>query len=78
MKQNNVIHVHLNEPYNGKSDFYFGSVAAIFEALPKDVVGAGKEWLWKALKDGHNEYRTRKATIRRGKVLTKHQNNKQP
>lgn len=72
MKQNNVIHVELNEPYQGKKNWYFGSVAAIYQELPKEVVGAGKEWLWQCL-SGKDEHRTRKATIRRSKVITKQQ-----
>ena len=72
MKQNNVIHVELNEPYQGKKNWYFGSIAAIYQELPKDVVGAGKEWLWQCLSK-KSEHRTRKATIRRSKVITKQQ-----
>ncbi len=72
MRQNNVIHVELNEPYQGKKNWYFGSIAAIYQELPKDVVGAGKEWLWQCLRD-NDEHRTRKATIRRSKVITKQQ-----
>ena len=72
MKQNNVIHVELNEPYQGKKNWYFGSIAAIYQELPKDVVGAGKEWPWQCL-SGKDEYRTRKATIRRSRVITKQQ-----
>ena len=72
MRQNNVIHVELNEPYQGKKNWYFGSVAAIYEELPKEVIGAGKEWLWQCLSK-KSEHRTRKATIRRSKVITKQQ-----
>ena len=74
MEQRNIVHVHLECPYKGKTDFYFGSVAAIYEELPKEVVGAGKEWLWAALKGNNNEYKTRKAIIKRSKVVNKHQN----
>ena len=72
MKQNNVIHVELDEPYQGKKNWYFGFVAAIYQERPKEVVGAGKEWLWQCLA-GKDEHRTRKATIRRSKVITKQQ-----
>ena len=72
MKQNNVIHVELDEPYQGEKNWYFGSVAAIYEELPKEVIGAGKEWLWQCLSK-KSEHRTRKATIRRSKVITKQQ-----
>ena len=43
-----VVHVELNEPYQGKKDYYFGSLAAIFDTLPKEVVGCGLKWLWQA------------------------------
>ena len=72
MRQNNVIHVELDEPYQGEKNWYFGSVAAIYEELPKEVIGAGKEWLWQCLSK-KSENRTRKATIRRSKVITKQQ-----
>ena len=72
MRQNNVIHVELDEPYQGEKNWYFGSVAAIYQELPKEVVGAGKEWLWQCLSK-KSEHRTRKATIRRSKVITKQQ-----
>ncbi|MCR5504075.1 MAG: hypothetical protein K6E94_00615 [Elusimicrobiaceae bacterium] len=72
MRQNNVIHVELNEPYQGKKNWYFGSIAAIFEEIPKEVIGAGKEWLWHCQSE-KDEHRTRKAIIRRSKVITKPQ-----
>lgn len=72
MKQNNVIHVELDEPYQGRKNWYFGSIAAIFDMIPREVIGAGKEWLWQCM-SGKDEHRTRKATIRRSKVITKKQ-----
>lgn len=39
MEAKRVYHVHLREPYEGKSDFYFGSLIAIYRYLPADVVG---------------------------------------
>lgn len=64
-----VIHVHLKEPYKLKQDYYFGSVAAIYEVLPKEVVGISKESLWNAL--NAHEYNGRKATIRQGVIISK-------
>ena len=72
MKQNNIIHVHLDEPYQGKRDWYFGSVAAIYDKIPREVIGAGKEWLWQCLSK-KNEHNTRKARIRRDRIITKQQ-----
>lgn len=39
MESRKVVHVHLHEPYEGKTDYYFGSLAAIYATLPDDVVG---------------------------------------
>lgn len=70
MRQNNVIHVELRQPFNGETHHYFGSISAIYEVIPKEVIGAGKEWLWEAMR-GKDEYSTRKATIRRARIITK-------
>ena len=61
-QQRKVIHVQLKEPYKGKSHYYFGSIAAIYDVLPKDVVGITKESLWNVLKD--ETYTGAKSTIR--------------
>lgn len=39
MESKKIYHVHLHEPYNGKQDYYFGSMLAIYRHLPADVVG---------------------------------------
>ena len=38
-QQRKVIHVELKEPYKGKRHYYFGSITAIYELLPTEVVG---------------------------------------
>lgn len=68
-QQRKVIHIELNEPKDGKRHFYFGSVTAIYDTLIKDDIGISKESLWNTLKDG--EYKNRKATIRKGVILSK-------
>lgn len=67
-----VIHVQLEAPYKGKFHYYFGSIAAIYDVLPKEVVGISKESLWNVLNDG--EYKSSKATIRHGLLHTKQTN----
>jgi len=67
--QRKVIHVELTEPYNGERHYYFGSVAAIYETLPREVVGIEKASLWNAMRSG--EYRGRKSTIRSGRLSAK-------
>lgn len=72
-RQRKVIHVELKEPYNGRHNYYFGSVAAIYETLPVDVVGIGLGSLWNAFgKD--STYRGKFATVRKRELLTKSTN----
>lgn len=71
MKQERkVIHVELLTPPDGyKKHYYFGSIAAIYDVLPKEVVGISKEALWNT--SHNNEYVGRKAIIRGGVIHTK-------
>jgi hypothetical protein len=66
----NVVHVELAEPYEGRRNWYFSSIAAIYERLPKDIVGVTKEHLWRVF-GNRNEYTNRKATIRRAELVAK-------
>lgn len=71
--QRKVIHVELNEPYNDKRHWYFGSILAIYDSLPVDAVGIAHTSLWNVLaKNG--EYKTRTATIRLGVLHSKQTN----
>lgn len=71
-QQRKVIHVELREPYRGERHYYFGSVAAIYDVLPLEVVGISRESLWSTLNSG--EYNGRRATIRKGILSQKETN----
>lgn len=71
-QQRKVIHVELHEPYQGERHYYFGSVAAIYDVLPLEVVGIARESLWSTLNSG--EYKGRRATIRKGILSQKETN----
>lgn len=71
-QQRKVIHVELKEPYKGKRHYYFGSITAIYELLPTEVVGCSKETLWNVLRN--DEHKGRKAIIRYGTLHTKQSN----
>lgn len=71
-QQRKVIHVELAEPYQGKRHYYFGSITAIYDVLPLEIVGISKESLWGAINGG--EYKGRKALIRSGILHTKSTN----
>lgn len=69
-QQRKVIHVELGEPYNGKRHWYFGSITAIYDILPIDVVGIAHTSLWNVLaKNG--KYTTKASTIRIGVLHAK-------
>lgn len=67
MKQRKVVHVELNEPYQGKRHWYFGSSAAIYEKLPVEIVGISLRSLWN---QGGRKYIGKKCTIRFGVLHT--------
>lgn len=69
-RKQNVIHVRLETPYRGKSNWYFSSIAAIYERLPKDIVGVTKEHLWRVFST-REEYTNKKATIRKAELVAK-------
>lgn len=39
MEAKKIVHVYLHEPYEGKADYYFGSLRAIYASLPEEEVG---------------------------------------
>lgn len=68
-----VIHVELKEPYQGKKHWYFGSMAAIYQELPLEVIGVQLTTLWTHLRE--SDYVGRKCTIRKG-VLNRHRSSR--
>lgn len=72
-QQRKVVHVKLiDPPAQYRENYYFGSIAAIYDKLPKEVVGISKQSLWGELANGL--YKGRKATIRREVMRTKDTN----
>lgn len=62
-QQFKVIHVELNDPYEGEYHFYFGSKTAIYDLFTPERIGISKESLWNQdLKS--KEYQNRLCTIR--------------
>lgn len=51
MESKKIIHIHLkNQEFNGKTEFYFGSVPAVYEVLDERVLGMKSgtmgQYLW--------------------------------
>jgi hypothetical protein len=61
-----IVHIQLREPFQGKANYYFGSIAAIYATLPAEVIGIQKNSLYnEPFMDG-KEYSNKKCTIRIG------------
>lgn len=69
VRQRKVVHVELKEPYNGKRHWYFGSVEAIYDTIPPDIVGVAKTTLWNVFSK-ERKYTSKTATIRIGWLLS--------
>lgn len=39
MEAKRIYHVRLYEPFEGKTDYYFGSIKAIYATLTAEIVG---------------------------------------
>lgn len=39
MESKKIVHVHLKEPFEGKEDYYFGSLRAIYATIPEVAIG---------------------------------------
>ncbi len=67
-----VVHIKLKEPHNGETDFYCGSLKAIYDCIPKDKVGIAYKSLTNALR-GKSEYENKYSTIKVGHLKQKAQ-----
>ncbi len=72
-QQRKVIHVELKEPYKGRRNYYFGSVAAIYDTLSAEIVGISAGGLWNVFCKS-NTYHGPLATVRERELLTKSTN----
>lgn len=65
-----VIHVHLTVGnHEGKKDFYFSSIAAIYTVLASEEVGAGYNWLKSAGLAGNGTVCTKRAIIKQSTLI---------
>lgn len=76
MNGNTIYHVRLNAAINGQVDFFFGSIAAIFDHLGPNQVGIVKQSLYDFKITPENPYRNKYCTIQKGEILRKKGNRK--
>lgn len=67
-----VVHLHMKEPYNGESDFYFGSLKAIFDTVPHEAIRISYKYLTNAI-NGKTQFENKRCIIRIGELIRKGQ-----
>ena len=66
-----IYRVEFKEPINNKTDFYFGSLAAIFVDFTPAEIGCGVERLWNIKITSKSPYTGRKCTITKEQLKRK-------
>lgn len=75
MENNKVIYVRLAEPYNGERDYMFGCISAIYDVLPREVIGYSCPTLYARYTKSGCDYDTGKARIRTLPIYRKKKKN---
>ncbi|MDR1091169.1 MAG: hypothetical protein LBL79_08855 [Prevotella sp.] len=70
-----VYRVSFKEPINGKTDYIFGSLAAIYDTFTPCQVGCKVQRLWNCRITDENPYVGRKCTISKEPLHRKKQEN---
>lgn len=70
MEAKKIVHLQFKEPRDGETDLYFGSLKAIYDAVPADEVGITYKPLTNATR-GRSEYENKKVLIRIGQIQRK-------
>ena len=72
MESKKVIHVHLiGQSFNGQTDFYFGSVAAIYDTLSHSVLGIKQRSLMQTLWKSDGVYENPRCRVIAGEIIRK-------
>lgn len=71
MNKEPIIQVIFNEPINGKTDFHFGSLSAIYEQFTPEQIGCKVETLWNHSITKEKPYKNAKCTIERTELVRK-------
>jgi hypothetical protein len=61
--RSHIYKVSFKEPKNGKTDYFFSSLSAIFTLFTPEEIGCRVTQLWKLRITGQKPYRGRKCTI---------------
>lgn len=66
-----VVHVHLMVgKHEGRKDFYFSSISAIYTVLAAEEIGATKNYLLHAGLSGNGTVMTKRAVIKQSTLIS--------
>lgn len=66
-----VVHVHLMVgKHEGRKDFYFSSISAIYTVLTAEEIGATKNYLLHAGLSGNGTVMTKRAVIKQSTLIS--------
>jgi hypothetical protein len=72
-EQGHIYRVSFKEPINDKTDYFFGSLAAIYDAFTAQQIGCGVSRLWNVKITPEKPYFGRRCTITKEPVSRKRQ-----
>lgn len=72
-----IIKVQFFKPIDGESEYFFGSLSAIYERFTPDQIGCSKETLWSSKITPESPKATTKCVIYKHEVIRKPQDTKQ-
>ena len=75
-QKSHIIKVMFLVPVEGKKEYYFGSLSAIYDTFTNEQIGCSLKTLWKAKIEPGKAKRTKKCIVSKHEVRRKEQRNK--
>ncbi|MFB9120981.1 hypothetical protein ACFFUE_07240 [Bergeyella porcorum] len=75
MNETTIFHIHFHEGIKEKKDYYFGSLAAMFEHFLPEEIGVALQTLYNAKLEFGSDFKTKNAIIRKEKLIRKSKDN---
>lgn len=76
-QKSHVIKVMFLVPVEGKKEYYFGSLSAIYDTFTSEQIGCGLVTLWKAKIEPGKPKQTKKCVVSKHEVRRKEQKKKE-
>ncbi|AZA60794.1 hypothetical protein [Chryseobacterium indoltheticum] len=65
-----IYHIKLHEPTEGKADFFFSSITAIYNMFTVEQIGAARQTLYQQSLNPGDEYRTKFCVVKKEEVFS--------